>query len=339
MANIYDVAKRARVSAATVSAVLNDSAFVSGTLRTRVLAAVKALEYQPNLLARGLAQRKTQTLAMIVPDIANPFFPQVVRGAEDAARAAGYSVVLASTDNDAAREELYLNLFLARRVDGILLTKAPAPLRREMAAGLRRAAVPVVQLARTVAGLRADAVLMDDQGGAYEAVAHLARLGRRRIAMIGGIAGASTSTRRLAGYREALAAHGLPFDPALVAPGDYQVESGYRAGLALLKRHPDAVFVSNYLMTVGVMKALRQYRMRCPQDLAVVTCDDHPWLDCFTPRLTTVDLPKQQLGAEAARVLIDRIARGGRDFRTMTLPGTLCVRESCGAGLGELALS
>ncbi len=339
MATIYDVAKRARVSAATVSAVLNDSAFVSGTLRTRVLAAVKALEYQPNLLARGLAGRRTQTLAMIVPDIANPFFPQVVRGAEDAARGAGYSVVLASTDNDPAREELYLNLFLARRVDGILLTKAPAPMRREMAATLRRSAVPVVQLARTVAGLKADAVLMDDRGGAYEAVAHLARLGCRRIAMIAGITGASTSTGRLAGYRDALAAHGIPFDPDLVASGDYQVESGYRAGLVLLKRQPDALFVSNYLMTVGVMKALRQYRVRCPQDLAIVTCDDHPWLDCFTPRLTTVDLPKQQLGAEAARLLIGRIARGGRDFQTVTLPGTLCVRDSCGASLREVELS
>ena len=339
MATIYDVAKRARVSAATVSAVLNDSAFVSGALRARVLAAVKALEYQPNLLARGLAQRRTQTLAMIVPDIANPFFPQVVRGAEDAARAAGYSVVLASTDNDAAREELYLNLFLARRVDGILLTKAPAPLRREMAAALRRAAVPVVQLARTVAGLRADAVLMDDRGAAYEAVAHLARLGYRRVAMIGGIAGASTSRQRLAGYRAALEAHGLPYDASIVAPGDYQVESGYRAALGLLKRQPEAIFVSNYLMTVGVMKALRQYRVRCPQDLALVTCDDYPWLDYFAPRLTTIDLPKQQLGAEAARLLVDRLARGGRDYQTVTLPATLCVRESCGAALREAALS
>ncbi len=339
MSTIYDVAKRARVSAATVSAVLNDSAFVSGTLRSRVLAAVKSLEYHPNLLARGLAQRRTQTLALIVPDIANPFFTQVVRGAEDAARAAGYSVVLASTDNDAAREELYLNLFLARQVDGILLTKAPAPLRREVGAALRRSGVPVVQLARTVAGLKADAVLMDDRGAAWEAVAHLARLGYRRIAMIGGIAGASTSKLRLAGYREALDAHGIPFNASLVAPGDYQVESGYRAGLALLKLQPEAIFVANYVMTVGVMKALRQYRIRCPQDLALVTCDDHPWLDCFSPRLTTVDLPKQQLGAEAARLLVDRLARGGRDFQTVTLPGTLCVRESCGAALRETALS
>jgi DNA-binding LacI/PurR family transcriptional regulator len=333
MANIYDVARRARVSTATVSAVLNDSAFVSAGLRTRVLSAVKALEYQPNLLARGLAQRKSHTLAMLVPDIANPFFPEVVRGAEDAARAAGYTLVLASTDNDRSREELYINLFIAKRVDGILITKAPGAFTPALTAQLRRSEIPLVQLARTIAGYAADAVLMDDAGAAYEAVAHLARLGFRRIAIVLGIRGASTSRRRLQGYRRALADHGLGYDPELVQPGDYKVESGYRAGLALLKRRPEAVFVSNYLMGVGFMKALGQYRLRCPQDVAIVTCDDHPWIDCFRPRLTTVDLPKQRLGLEAARTLLDRIARGGRDYRTIVLENALCIRESCGADL------
>src|SRR5437868_11159653 len=125
MPNIYDVAKRARVSVATVSAVLNDSAFVSANLKARVQSAVAALGYQPNLLARGLAKQRTQTLGMIVPDIANPFFPEVVRGAEDAAHAAGYTLLIASSDNDPEKERLYLQLFLAKRVDGVLLTKAP----------------------------------------------------------------------------------------------------------------------------------------------------------------------------------------------------------------------
>lgn len=331
MANIYDVANRARVSAATVSAVLNDSAFVSPALRARVLAAIKALAYRPNLLARGLARQQSQTLAMIVPDIANPFFPDVIRGAEDTAREAGYSLVLASSDNDPVREDRYLYLFLAKRVDGILLTKAPAPFERQTAALLRQAAVPVVQVGRVAAGLRSDAVLMDDHGAAYEGTSHLARLGYRRIAIVAGLPGASTSTQRIAGFRAALAEHGLPHDPQLVAEGDYQVDSGYRAGLALLKRKPEAVFISNYLMTVGFLNALRQYRLRCPQDVAIVTCDDHPWLDGFAPRLTTIDLPKQKLGAEAAALLIGRLARPKQGMRTIVLPGTLCVRESCGA--------
>lgn len=339
MANIYDVAKRARVSAATVSAVLNDSAFVSPALRARVLAAVKALAYRPNLLARGLARQQSQTLAMIVPDIANPFFPDVIRGAEDTAREAGYSLVLASSDNDAAREDRYLHLFLAKRVDGILLTKAPAPFERQTAALLRHAGVPIVQVARAATGLRSDAVLMDDRGAAYEGTSHLARLGYRRIAMVTGLPGASTSKQRVGGFRAALAEHGLPHDPQLMAEGDYQVESGYRAGLALLKRKPEAVFISNYLMTVGFLNALRQYRLRCPQDVAIVTCDDHPWLDGFAPRLTTIDLPKQKLGAEAAALLIGRLARPKQGIRTIVLPGTLCVRESCGALLRQPALT
>lgn len=333
MATIYDVARRARVSPATVSAVLNDSAFVSGGLRARVLASVKALEYRPNLLARNFATQKSQTLAMIVPDIANPFFPEVVRGAEDVARAVGYSLVVASTDNDAAREDRYLRLFLDRRVDGILLTKAPARFSRPTAARLRADGVPIVQVARTIPGFRSDSALMDDRSAAYEATAHLARLGHARIAMIAGLGGASTSKHRLAGYRRALADHGLAHDAELIAAGDYRVDSGYRAGLALLKTRPDAVFIANYLMTVGFVRAMRQYRMRCPQDIAIVTCDDHPWLDCFAPRLTTMDLPKAQLGAEAARLLVDRLTNGARAIRTVVLPGTLCVRDSCGAAL------
>src|SRR6185312_3160389 len=125
----------------------------------------------------------------------------------------------------------------------------------------------------------------------------------------------------------------LRLDPALVADGDFRVESGYRAGLELLKRRPDAVFIANYLMTVGFMEALRQYRMRCPGDVAVVTCDDYPWLDAFTPRLTTIDLPKRELGEAAAQLLIERVARKSGRPRTVKLKNAMRVRESCGCGL------
>jgi len=196
MPNIYDVAKRARVSVATVSAVLNDSAFVSADLKTRVEAAVAALGYQPNLLARSMAKQRTQTLGMIVPDIANPFFPEVVRGAEDTAHAAGYTLLIASSDNDVKKEEIYLRLFLAKRVDGIILTKAPGRVPVELQNALAKAGVPIVLLARTVPGFATDAVELDDKGAAYEGVAHLLRLGYRRVGFIGGLRGASTSRRR-----------------------------------------------------------------------------------------------------------------------------------------------
>jgi LacI family transcriptional regulator len=333
MPNIYDVARRARVSVATVSAVLNGSAFVSAGLKSRVHAAVAALGYQPNLLARGLAKSRSQTIGMIVPDIANPFFPEVVRSAEDAAHAAGYTLLIASSDNDVRKEEVYLRLFLAKRVDGVILTKAPGA----MPAGLRRAfrasRVPIVLLARAVAGFSTDLVEMDDRGAAFEGVLHLHRLGHTRIGFIGGLPGASTSRRRLDRYRTALRTARLRFDPALVVDGDFRVQSGYRAGLALLKRRPDAVFIGNYLMAVGFMEALRQYRLRCPEDVAIVTCDDHPWLDAFSPRLTTIDLPKRDLGAAAAGLVVERIGKRGGRPRIVRLPGALRVRESCGCAL------
>ena len=335
MPNIYDVATRARVSVATVSAVLNESAFVSPPLKARVQSAVVALGYQPNLLARSMARQKTQTLAMIVPDIANPFFPEVVRGAEDVAHTAGYTLLISSSDNDIRKEEVYLRLFLAKRVDGVILTKAPGRMPRELQRAFTGAGVPLVLLARTVAGFVTDAVELDDKGAAYDGVTHLLRLGYRRVAFVGGLRGASTSRKRLYGYKAALRDSNVALDPALVTEGDFRVESGYRAGLELLKNRPDAVFIANYLMTVGFMEALRQYRMRCPDDVALVTCDDYPWMDSFSPRLTTIDLPKRELGAATAQLLVERIARGKGRARTVTLKNALRVRDSCGCGLRE----
>jgi LacI family transcriptional regulator len=333
MPNIYDVAKRARVSVATVSAVLNDSAFVSDDLKGRVRSAVEALGYQPNLLARSMAKQRTQTLGMIVPDIANPFFPEVVRGAEDTAHAAGYTLLIASSDNDVKKEDVYLRLFLAKRVDGIILTP-------ELQQALAKAGVPIVLLARTVPGFATDVVELDDRGAAYEGVTHLLRLGYRRVGFIGGLRGASTSRRRLDGYKAALRDWKIRLDPALVAEGDFRVESGYQAGLALLKARPDAVFIANYLMTVGFMEALRQYRLRCPEEVALVTCDDYPWMDSFSPRLTTIDLPKRELGAAAAKLLVERIAKKSGRPRTLKLKNAMRVRESCGCGLrGGTALA
>jgi LacI family transcriptional regulator len=340
MPNIYDVAKRARVSVATVSAVLNDSAFVSADLKSRVQSAVAALGYHPNLLARSLAKQRTQTLGMIVPDIANPFFPEVVRGAEDVAHAAGYTLLIASSDNDVRKEEVYLRLFLSKRVDGVILTKAPGAMAADLQRAFATAGVPIVLLARTVAGFATDAVELDDRGAAYEGVSHLLRLGYRRVAFVGGLHGASTSRRRLDGYKAALRDAGIKLDPALVVEGDFRVESGYREGLQLLKSRPDAVFVANYLMTVGFMEALRQYRLRCPDDFALVTCDDYPWMDSFSPRLTTIDLPKRDLGAAAAQLLLERMVKKQGRPRTVQLKNAMRVRESCGCALrGSTAIA
>jgi LacI family transcriptional regulator len=334
LANIYDVAKRANVSAATVSAVVNESAYVSPALKTRVQNAITQLGYRPNSVARSLAQQRTRIIGMVALNIANPFWPAVVRGAEDAVRASGYELLLVNSDDDPIKEAQDLRLFLAKRVDGILLTKAAGRMPADLQAQLKAANVPIVQLMRLGTGLRSDVVTVDEEGGAYEAVAHLLRLGYTRIGMLNGPA-VSTSRRRFAGYRQALESWGRRVDPDLVVSSDFRVEAGYDCGVTLLRRKPDAVFVANYLMAVGFMQAVRQYQLRCPEDIGIVTCDDHPWLDAFAPRLTTINLPKYEIGRRAAELLVAALEpRDGaprrRAAKTVTLNTSLRIRESCG---------
>ena len=312
MANIYDVSRLARVSVATVSAVVNESAYVSPALKARVQAAIAKLGYQPNLLARSLAKQKSHMLGMIVPDIANPFWPEVVRGAEDRAHTAGYTLLLANTDDDLRKEELYLDLFLVeagRRhpVHQGARQAEPAGPRLASSGRARRSS----RCRGSSAGFQADAVLMDDKDAAYEGVSHLLRLGYQRVGMIAGLqrrhadaSAACRDTRRRSRTGSGRSIGRCSFRATTASA------SGYDAGLALLKRKMDAVFISNYVMAVGFMKALRQYQLRCPQDVAIVTCDDHTWMDSFSPRLTTVNFPKYELGAEAARVLLERLEDG-----------------------------
>jgi len=331
--NIYDVAKRARVSVFTVSSVINKSEQVSMPLRRRVEAAIQELNYRPNLLARSLARRQTHTIGIVVPDIANPFFPLVVRGIEDAAQKAGYSTLLCNSDNQREKEEQYLELLLSKRVDGILLTKAHGPFTQTQRRLLSDTKVPVVLMMRTSRDFKVDTVLTDDLQGAFEAVSHLARLGYRRIGLVSGPLDVSNGRARWLGYRKALRTHKLPYDASLMAEGDYRVESGYQAGLALLPRRPDAVYVANYLMTAGFMKAANEIGMRCPEDFGMVSFDDYPWLGCFRPRLTTVDLPKYEVGAEAMRILLERMNGSSARPIVKKLAPRLIVRESCGFAL------
>ncbi|MFY9529625.1 MAG: LacI family DNA-binding transcriptional regulator [Candidatus Acidiferrales bacterium] len=329
-ANIYDVAKKASVSVFTVSAVINKSGQVSTALQRRVEAAIRQLNYRPNLLARSLAKQRTHTIGIVVPDIANPFFPLVVRGVEDIAQKAGYSTLLCNSDNQREKEEHYLELLLSKRVDGILLTMAPGRLTPWLRRMLAEVKVPIVLVMRTSKDLKADVVLTDDHKGAFEAVTHLARIGHRRIALVSGPLEVSNGAARWKGYRKALEVHGLACDPDLIVEGDYRTESGYRAGLALLPRRPDAIFVANYLMTVGFMQAADEMGMTCPDDFGLVSFDDYPWLRCFRPRLTTIELPKYELGAKSAQLLLERIS--GKEGRStiQKLAPQLRVRESCG---------
>jgi len=328
--SIYDVAREAKVSVFTVSAVINDNGGVSATLSRRVEAAIRKLNYRPNLLARSLAKQQTHTLGIVVTDIANPFFPAIVRAAEDAAQKAGYSVLLCNSDDKGDKEALYLDLLLSKRVDGIILNKTPAPFSIAQHRMLEESKVPIVLLMRTCPGLKTDIVQTNDRQGAMEAISHLARIGHKKIAFVSGPLDVSNARARRNGYTKALEQWGLDYMPELTFEGDYRIESGLRAGHALLPHRPDAVLVTNYLMTIGFMTAADEIGMRCPEDFGLVSFDDYPWLSCFRPRLTTIELPKYELGDTAIRLILERIQGKRTTPVTVNLAPQLRVRESCG---------
>jgi len=328
--SIYDVAREAGVSVFTVSAVINRTKRVSTMLARRVEAAIRNLNYRPNLLARSLAKQQTDTLGMVVTDIANPFFPDMVRGAEDAAQKAGYGLLLCNSDDKQEKESVYLDLLISKRVDGIVLNKTPGVLTVTQRRMLAEAEVPIVLLMRTCPGLKADVVQTDDKLGAMNAIAHLACIGHKKIAFVGGPVNVSNARARRQGYRAALEDWGLEYVPELTVEGDYRIESGHRAGHALLPRRPDAVLVTNYLMAIGFMKVADEMGLHCPEDFALVSFDDYPWLGCFRPRLTTIELPKYELGDTAVRLVLERIQDKRAQPVTVNLLPQLRVRESCG---------
>ena len=201
-ASISDVARESGVSIFTVSAVINNKSHVGKNLRERVEDAIRKLNYRPNLIARSLIKQKTQTIGMIVPDIVNPFFPMVVRGAEDAAQKHGYNLLLCNSDDSLAKEEAAIELLLSKRVDGILLTKAAGELSPSLRQMIEGANIPFVLVMRTYPALTKDAVVSDDYQGAYEAVCHLARSGRRRMGLISGPLKISNAKERWRGFRD-----------------------------------------------------------------------------------------------------------------------------------------
>src|ERR1700720_4666799 len=329
-ASIYDVARESRVSVFTVSAVVNKKSHVGKTLRNRVEAAIRKLNYRPNLIARSLAKQRTHTIGMIVPDIANPFFPMVVRGAEDAAQKHGYNLLLCNSDDNLDKEASAIELLLSKRVDGILLTKAAGDLLAPLRQMIKEVNIPFVLVMRTYSKFTKDAVITDDYQGAYDAVCHLARAGRRHIGLISGPLKVSNAVARYQGFRDALKAQGLPFEQELVIEGDYRIESGFRAGHALLSHRPDGIYVANHLMTVGLLKAAEEMGLTCPDDFGLVSFDDYPWLGIFRPRLTTEELPKHQLGNDAAELRIKRISGDRSKPVVHKLQPELRIRESCG---------
>jgi LacI family transcriptional regulator len=320
----------------TVSRVINGSPRVRPETRQRVEEAVAALGYVPNNLARGLTQQKTGSLGLIVPDFGDPFFSLILRGAESVAGRAGYRVILCNTDGDIVREASYLEDMVAHRVEGLLI----APVSDRSRANLRRLGqyrVPFVLVDRAIPGIESDLVQGDSVGGARHLVEHLIAIGHRRIAHVTESQEVSTARDRLQGYREALAAAGIPFDPQLVVAGEAAtIRGGYDAAHQLFVRGepPRAIFAVNNLAAVGVIRAIRERDHEIPRDVAVACFDDIELAALLHPFLTVMAQPAETFGTLAAQLLLDRIAgRAGERRRRVVLPADLLVRESCGAGL------
>ena len=327
---IRDVAREAGVSVNTVSRALSNKPDVSSETRARILEVAERLGYRPNRLARGLRSNKTGTIGVIVTDIANPYFGALVKGVEKAAREQDYSIILQDTDEDYEHEKEAIQVMLAERVDGLLIT--PVQTGTETIEKLKESGLPFVLLGRHFDDLATDYVVTDDVQGGYLATEHLIKLGHTRIAMINGPLHISSAKERFQGYTKALDRYGMELDKSLVCAGAITMEDGYAAAKALLRRspRPTAIFCYSDFVAFGVMGAIREAGLRIPEDVAVVGYDDVQMSSCLEVSLTTVKIPKVELGKAALELLIELLRDGNNTEhpRGIKLPVELLVRQS-----------
>jgi LacI family transcriptional regulator len=339
MATIRDVARKARVSVGTVSHVFSGVIPVSPELRSRVIAVANQLNFNPSHVARSLSVKRTNTLGMVITDITNPFFPQVVRGAEDVALRQDYLLITINTNEQLDRERQVLSVLRSRRVDGILLVVAPnggdvAHIRTTLEAD-----IPIVCIDRVPSGITLDSVSVDNVKGAQSCVRHLIEQGHRRIAIITGSLSLENAQGRLRGYHLALRAAGIEPDPYLTMKGDFREATGYRLGKELLLRHdrPTAVFLSNGVMTMGFLRALYETGQTCPGDIAFATFDDPQPAAIFRPQITAVAQPAYEIGSAAAELLIQRVQGKVKSSKRLAirLEPELRIRESSSGRMGD----
>jgi LacI family transcriptional regulator len=328
MSTIYDVAERAGVSIATVSAVLNNSKFVSGNLTRRVQDAAAALDYQINHLARSVQLGSSHTVGMLIPSFAtpDPFYAQVISGVEDVLSRGQYALLLGQTYNEVARQTRYIQAFRARLVDGILLFRSAGEdpeLRKHLAQ--RK---PVVFVGRVPERLQGDVAAIDIVEGTRMGVEHLLKRNHQRVALLTVGSSASVHTGRLAGWRKALHAKGLPAPEEYHRSTSFSAEGAQEATRALLKLSPriTAIFADNLLLVTGILQVLRERNISCPKEVEVMSSDDAEWLDVFEPSISTVVQPSYDLGRAAAELLLKRFRHPTSKFRKVLLQPSLKIR-------------
>jgi len=326
---ITDVARQAGVSKTTVSHVINETRFVEEETRQRVLQAIAELDYRPSSAARSLTTNRTETIGVVISDASNYFFGEVLRGIEDVFRPANYGIIVCNTAEILEREVHYLDLLLRQRVDGIV---AAATSQRWSI--LTRAEIqhtPVVFMDRSFEGLERPFAGVDNKGGAYLGTRHLIECGHREVGILAGFQRLSTMRERLAGFRQALQESDIPLPDEWVVTSELSIEAGREAmrHILSLPDPPTAVFLSNNLLSLGALLAIRELDVRCPDDVALVGFDDHPWAAVSSPPLTVVRQPARQLGQAAAQMLLALINHEELPESRVILESEVIVRQSC----------
>lgn len=325
MASIKDVAKAARVSTATVSRVLSNGEHVRPEVRKRVMEAVEQLAYRPNLLARSLRSRQTNTIGLIVSDSRNPFFTSISRAVEDTAYEQGFGLFLCNTDENPEKEAIYLNLMRDENVAGVIFSPT-----RQTAANFTslNVSLPTVIVDRSTGDAEVDMVLLDNVDSAFRLTTHLLEQGFHRIAALSETS--ATGRERYAGYEKALRAYGLSPVAEHVKFVRPKVEAGYVTTLKLIDatQPPDALLTTNSLLAEGALKAIRERDIIIPDDIALVTFDETTWASLVQPPITLIDQPTYEIGQTATELLLQRIADPNRSTRQVILKGRLVVRGS-----------
>lgn len=330
MPTIADVARRTNVSVATVSRVINGTKYVSPELRARVLKAMEELNYRPNLIASSLRKQETCTVGLIVPDNANPFFSELAKGVEDFGFEHGYSVILCNSDYNLDRERSYVELLMAKQVDGLIFIPS-GPNTEHVRELLSEMGRRVVTVDRYTPELETDSIVVDNYAGGRLAAQHLLSLGHERIGCILRPGYLAHINDRIRGFCETLHQEGLDISESLCVYGGFSFAEGVRSARELLSRksRPTAIFAYNDIMAVGVLRAAREIGLRVPDELAVVGFDNISLASFVTPQLTTIDQPKYRIGELAMETVISRLRGDPPDEPIRrVLDVQLIVRES-----------
>lgn len=329
MVTIRDVAAKAGVSTSTVSHVVNNTRFVRDETRERVEQAMQELQYQPNRLASSLRSRKTQTLGVLMPNSANPYFARILAAIEERSYERGYNVIIGNVSNP-QREEEYLAVMLSKQIDGMLLISTGNF--AHSIDRLKDVDIPVVLVDRPPQRDDIDVVMADNHDGGKTATQYLLDLGHRDIACITGPAHLITSTARRDGYIQALHEANIEPLPHWIVSGDFDHESGYRAALQILQQQdqrPTAIFASNDMMAIGAMRAVNELGLTIPDDISLIGFDNISLSAYTLPPLTTIEQPVDAMGAEAVEKLLYRIDHPDKNYQRDTLPVQLITRQSC----------